>query len=60
MLLQADLHRGADYTPGEGMDITGWPVSTVVRGRFIVRDGTLVGREGDGQYVTREAQPAPG
>ncbi len=60
VLLQADLHHGADYTPYEGMDITGWPVSTMVRGRFIVRDGTLVGREGDGQYVTREAQPAPG
>ncbi len=60
VLSQADLHHGADYTPYEGMDITGWPVSTMVRGRFIVRDGTLVGREGDGQYVTREAQPAPG
>lgn len=59
VLSQADLHHGADYTPYEGMDIKGWPVSTMVRGRFIVRDGMLVGREGDGQYVTREAQPVP-
>lgn len=58
VLSQADLHHGADYTPYEGMDIKGWPVSTMVRGRFIVRDGTLVGREGDGQYVTRDTQPA--
>lgn len=47
------MHGGSDYTPYEGIAITGWPVSTMVRGAFVVRDGKLVGREGIGQYVSR-------
>ncbi len=47
------MHHGSDYTPYEGIKVTGWPVSTMVRGRFVVRDGTLVGGKGDGVYVTR-------
>jgi dihydropyrimidinase len=50
---QSIQHGGADYTPYEGLAVTGWPVSTMVRGQFVVRDGALVGREGLGQYVTR-------
>jgi len=52
-LTQANLHHGADYTPYEGLEITGWPVATMLRGRFVTRDGQLVGRKGDGRYVTR-------
>jgi dihydropyrimidinase len=59
---QADLHHGADYTPYEGLEVTGWPIATMLRGRFVTRDGKLVGRKGDGRYVSRgkpfEAQPA--
>ncbi|MBX3554274.1 MAG: dihydropyrimidinase, partial [Pseudolabrys sp.] len=47
------MHGGSDYTPYEGIAVTGWPVSTIVRGRFVVRDGKLVGKTGDGQYVSR-------
>jgi len=50
---QADLHHGSDYTPYEGIEITGWPVATMLRGKFVVRDGELVGAKGDGRYVTR-------
>jgi dihydropyrimidinase len=52
-LLQANLHHGADYTPYEGLLITGWPVATMLRGRCVVRDGKLVGGKGDGRYVSR-------
>jgi dihydropyrimidinase len=52
-LSQAGLHHGADYTPYEGIEITGWPVATMLRGRFVVRDGKLVGEKGQGRYVTR-------
>jgi dihydropyrimidinase len=52
-LTQRNLHHGADYTPYEGLEITGWPVATMVRGRFVVRDGKLVGSKGDGRYVSR-------
>jgi dihydropyrimidinase len=53
MLTQANLHHGADYTPYEGIEITGWPVATLSRGRFVVRDGELVARKGAGNYVSR-------
>jgi dihydropyrimidinase len=56
------LHGGCDYTPYEGIAVTGWPVSTMLRGKFVVRDGKLVGKVGDGAYVPREkselAKPA--
>jgi dihydropyrimidinase len=48
------LHDAADYTPYEGIEITGWPVTTLVRGRFVVRDGVLVGAPTYGQYLKRE------
>ena len=46
----ADLHDGADYTPYEGMDVTGWPTTVVLGGRVMIRDGELVGHKGDGAY----------
>lgn len=52
-ITQSLMHGGSDYTPYEGIAVTGWPVSTMVRGRFVVRDGALVGKEGAGAYVPR-------
>lgn len=52
-LSQADLHHGADYTPYEGIEITGWPVATMLRGRFVVRDGELEGSPATGRYMSR-------
>ncbi|MBC7576153.1 MAG: amidohydrolase family protein, partial [Tardiphaga sp.] len=57
-LSQAGLHHGADYTPYEGIEITGWPVATLLCGRFIVRDGALVGGT-SGRYVSRGSAGAP-
>jgi len=51
------LHHGSDYTPYEGIAVTGWPVSTMVRGKFVVRDGKLVGAKSDGAYVPRAKSP---
>ena len=50
---QSLMHGGSDYTPYEGIKVKGWPVSTIVRGKFVVRDGELDGKEGTGAYVTR-------
>ncbi len=62
-ITQSVMHGGADYTPYEGLEVTGWPTSTIVRGRFVVRDGELVGSLGHGQYQPRDlspyARPAP-
>lgn len=54
---QSLMHHGADYTPYEGITCRGWPVSTIVRGRFVVRDGELVGEKGAGDYVSRQKSP---
>jgi dihydropyrimidinase len=48
------LHDGSDYTPYEGISLTGWPILTMVRGEVVVRDGKLVGRKGHGRYLSRE------
>ncbi|MCC7347948.1 MAG: dihydropyrimidinase [Variibacter sp.] len=56
-ITQALMHHGSDYTPYEGIEVTGWPVSTMVRGRFVVRDGVLAGAKGAGEYVSREKSP---
>ena len=51
------MHGGCDYTPYEGIKVKGWPVSTMLRGKFVVRDGKLAGKPGDGAYVPREKSP---
>ena len=56
----ADLHDGADYSPYEGLEVTGWPTTVILGGRVMVRDNTLVGAKGDGIYRsarTRSAAP---
>src|SRR6195952_5235550 len=51
---QTLMHGNTDYTPYEGIAVTGWPVSTMVRGTFVVRDGKLTGKLGGGSYVPRD------
>ena len=47
------LKDGCDYTPYEGMKVTGWPVRTILRGETIMANGQLVGRKGTGQELRR-------
>jgi len=56
-IAQTLMHNATDYTPYEGIEVTGWPVSTMVRGQFVVRDGKLVGAKGRGAYVSRDKSP---
>jgi dihydropyrimidinase len=49
----ADLHDGSDYTPYEGLEVTGWPVSTLVRGQLVVDEGRLVAPKGTGTFLPR-------
>ena len=51
---QEVLHHGADYTPWEGFEVTGWPVMTIVRGTVVSRDGEIVGSPSHGQVLHRE------
>lgn len=49
-----DLHQKCDYTPFEGMEVTGWPVLTMLRGKVIVKDGQFLGKKGEGQFLKRK------
>ncbi|HEY0212742.1 MAG TPA: dihydropyrimidinase [Paenirhodobacter sp.] len=50
----ADQHDNMDYTPFEGMQITGWPETVLTRGVDVVRDRQLVAQPGQGQFVARD------
>ena len=45
------LHHNVDYTPYEGMHITGWPRIVLCRGAVVFEDGEVKGREGYGQFL---------
>jgi dihydropyrimidinase len=49
----ADQHDAMDYTPFEGMELTGWPVTVLSRGRRVVEGGAFVGERGWGRFVAR-------
>lgn len=49
----ADMHDGCDYSPYEGMEITGWPVTVILRGVVMVDQGEFTGAVGNGQYILR-------
>ena len=46
------LHSAQDFTPFAGMRVRGWPTHTLLRGRTVFRDGSVLG-EPQGQYVKR-------
>ncbi|VVE54585.1 dihydropyrimidinase [Pandoraea communis] len=53
------LHHNVDYTPYEGREICGWPVTVISRGEVVVHEGELLGRAGHGHFVERY-RPAKG
>jgi dihydropyrimidinase len=53
-LTQDLMQHGSDYTPYEGMAVTGWPIKTLVRGAVVVDDGRVVGEPGFGRFLPRE------
>jgi len=51
------LHHGADYTPYEGLAVTGWPVMTILRGKVVAEEGKILGEPGDGSFLRRGLSP---
>ena len=49
------LHDEMDYTPYEGVKVTGWPVVTLLRGETICREFEFFGAEGAGRFLRCEA-----
>lgn len=49
----AKLHHQVDYTPYEGVDVTGWPVTTISRGEVVFDKGRVTGKPGHGEFLAR-------
>ncbi|MDX2102189.1 MAG: dihydropyrimidinase [Alphaproteobacteria bacterium] len=47
------LHDAMDYTPYEGMQLTGWPIETLCRGVTVAKEMEFVGQAGFGQFHCR-------
>jgi dihydropyrimidinase len=50
----AALHHAVDYTPYEGMVLTGWAETTVLRGQVVFHRGRYLGHEGQGRWLKRD------
>ncbi len=48
-------HSKSKWTPYDGMDVIGWPVVTILRGRIIMRDDELYGAPNGQAVQFREA-----
>ena len=46
------LHSGQDFTPFDGVTLSGWPAVTVLRGQVVFKDGEPQG-EPTGQFLRR-------
>ncbi|UCG24614.1 MAG: dihydropyrimidinase [Chloroflexota bacterium] len=47
------LHEQVDWTPYEGLELQGWPSTTISRGEIIVHDGELLAEAGRGRFAPR-------
>ena len=47
------LHHRIDYTPFEGREFRNWPRYTLLRGKIIFSEGSILGQQGYGQFVKR-------
>ena len=57
------LHDSVDYTPYEGVQVRGWPVTTLSRGMVVWGDGEFKGQQGYGKFLPADlpdpARPRP-
>ena len=52
-ITQENSHHAVDYTPFEGVEVTGRPVTMLQRGQVLVSDGELHATPGDGTFLHR-------
>ena len=45
------MQHAIDYTPYEGLEVTGWPVATIRRGNLVMRDGVIDAAPGSGRFL---------
>jgi len=49
-----DLHSKCKKSPYDGMEVKGFPVATIIRGKIVMRNGKLTGKKGYGNLVIPE------
>lgn len=54
------MHDNMDYTPFEGWELEGWPVTVINRGKIIVDGKELKAKAGDGTFIARSPFDATG
>jgi dihydropyrimidinase len=47
------METNADYSPYDGWEVTGWPVTTISRGEVVYDNGRITAQPGRGQLVKR-------
>ena len=47
------METNADYSPYDGWEVTGWPITTISRGEVVYDKGHIVGEPGRGRLVRR-------
>ena len=47
------LHENVDWTAYDGLEIQGWPKTTLSRGQIIVANGEFRGAAGNGRFINR-------
>ena len=52
------LRSAQDHSPFEGVELTGWPETTVLRGHIVYRQGEPNGKPG-GRYIKRPVSMHP-
>ncbi|TKJ39747.1 dihydropyrimidinase [candidate division LCP-89 bacterium B3_LCP] len=50
-----ELATNCDWSPFQGMEMAGFPETTLSRGKVVVKDGQFVGNPGYGKFVKRQA-----
>jgi dihydropyrimidinase len=54
---QSLMHHGSDYTPYEGLRVTGWPITTLLRGEVVFDQGRVIAEKGQGRFLLRGLSP---
>jgi dihydropyrimidinase len=50
-ITQSLMQHIVDYTPYEGIEVTGWPTATIRRGTVVMRDGQVQAAPGSGRFL---------
>jgi dihydropyrimidinase len=53
-IASATLHEAAGWTPYDGLTVTGWPRTVLLRGQVVVRDEQFVGLSSAGRFIPRQ------